>query len=115
MTFTRITIVLPDIAFFDDTSPGAIGQNIVGWSWQFDGLGNSNLQNPQFQFPASADYDIQLDVEDTRGCTGSVLKSVKVYSNVDIDPDFDHDILVCTNGVEGFNDASTFNEDIIVG
>ncbi len=103
-----------DVLFFDDTTPGAIGQSIVDWSWQFDGLGISNLQNPQFQFPSAADYNIRLDVEDNRGCTGSILKSVKIYSNMDITPDFNHDVLICSNGIEKFNDASTFDEDIIV-
>jgi gliding motility-associated-like protein len=83
------------------------GGNITSWNWNFFGnqnppilLGNSNTQNPQFDFSVNADtsaqyvyylsdtgyYPVSLIITTDKGCMDSITKLVKIdpafYINV---------------------------------
>lgn len=98
--------------FIDETS--ATAHDIVSWHWNFAGLSTSDQQFPAFQFPAPAEYDITLETEDARGCVRSVEKTVKIFSDDDITPDFSYPDLFCSNAIIGLTDESTYDEDQIV-
>lgn len=63
---------LGDTMTFTDLSQS----NIVSWSWDFAGLGNSILQHPSFYFLAQATYPVSLIVVDTNGCSDTSLQNV---------------------------------------
>jgi gliding motility-associated-like protein len=44
---------------------------IAGYSWDFDGLGTSNLQNPTFTFTTAGNHPVVLSVTDINGCVKS--------------------------------------------
>ncbi len=96
---------------FKDSSSSENG-NISTWSWDFNGLGGSAIQNPTFQFPSEGNYNVQLNVEDDYGCKSSALKIIRIYPENDIRPEFNFDPLVCSEGLESFFDASSFVEDV---
>jgi gliding motility-associated-like protein len=62
---------LDPVAQFVNQSVGA-----VSYFWQFDELGNSEEENPSFEFPNSepANFTIQLNVMNEMGCKDSTTK-----------------------------------------
>lgn len=82
----------PDFTISATNCPGQVinftdassAQNtITGWSWDFDGLGTSILQNPSFSFANAGSYDVTLTVTDNTGCTNSATIAVGVGFEVD--------------------------------
>jgi PKD repeat protein len=63
---------------FTDASTISVG-SIAGWSWKFGTTGNSILQNPEFSFGSSGNYNVQLIVSSNVGCKDTVSKSVTIY------------------------------------
>ncbi len=53
--------------------------NVVGWNWDFGGLGNSTSQNPGFTFPGDGSYAITLIATTSGGCTDTITQIVLVY------------------------------------
>lgn len=54
--------------------------NIVAWDWNFgDGLGNSTVQNPTYQYGNKGTYPVTLVVTDNVGCTDTVTYDFFVY------------------------------------
>ena len=53
---------------FTDLSNGG-GSTIVGWDWDFGGLGQSDVQNPSWNFVNPFTYEISLIVTAADGCT----------------------------------------------
>jgi gliding motility-associated-like protein len=50
------------------------------WDWQFDALGNSNIENPTFTFPEVAGvYEITLIAYTVNGCSDTITKIINVY------------------------------------
>ena len=69
-----VTVFDPSIDFIDQSF-----YNIVSWYWNFNDLGNSSNQNPNFTFPEdTGSYQISLLVEDNNGCKDSVTKTVTI-------------------------------------
>gem|GEM_PF-5031300 len=110
--FTTDKSCLGENTLFADNSLSFNGQ-ITSWVWDFDGLGSSTNQNPAFAFPAAGVYNITLTVNDTKGCTNSIVKSITVYDNNDIQPDFLTPSLMCSNDPANFTDQSTYVADTI--
>ncbi|MBW6481502.1 MAG: gliding motility-associated C-terminal domain-containing protein [Vicingaceae bacterium] len=71
----KVTLFDP-IMYFNDLSQA----NIISWDWNFDGLGTSNVQHPNFTFPGddTASYLIVLIVENNDGCKDTTRKYVKI-------------------------------------
>ncbi len=55
---------------------------VTGWSWDFDGLGNSTDEDPFFTFPSAGTYSVSLEVTTSQGCTFTVMKDVSVDASV---------------------------------
>ena len=67
---------------FTDASTSS-PDTITGWSWDFDGLGNSTDQNPTFTFDDDGVYTVTLMVTDDDGSTDTISHDVTV---VDLTP-----------------------------
>jgi PKD repeat protein len=52
--------------------------DIISWSWDFDGLGTSSEQNPTFTFEDDGFYDVDLTVTDDDGSTDTICHTVTV-------------------------------------
>ncbi len=70
-----ITITNPEI-HFTDMSTGVIDT----WAWTFGNVGTSTQQNPDFIFPDTGSYPVQLIVTNTNGCADTS------YGGISIDP-----------------------------
>ncbi|WP_462252212.1 PKD domain-containing protein [Ekhidna sp.] len=109
-----------DFNFTDATENIAIdftGEDLTGtddaissWSWDFDGLGVSTLQNPEFTFSSPADYTVTLDIETTQGCAETIQKTVTVSEALAPTIDFTVSSSVCINETVNI-DNSTVNAD----
>ena len=62
---------------FTDASTSA-PDDIVGWSWDFAGLGTSAAQNPSFAFLDDGSYTVTLTVTDEDGSTSTVSHVVTI-------------------------------------
>ena len=60
-----------------------LSSNATSWSWDFDGLGTSNDQNPSFGFPAPGIYDVILDATGPCGTESVTVPIVVVPVNDD--------------------------------
>jgi PKD repeat protein len=52
--------------------------NIISWSWNFDGLGTSSKQNPTFTFMNDGTYTVSLTVTDEDGSTATISYDVTI-------------------------------------
>lgn len=66
-----------DISFLDESSVDGLA-NITSYEWDFEGLGTSTNQNPNFTFDNQGSYDVELIVETTAGCQDTVTSTVNV-------------------------------------
>ncbi|MEP3388408.1 MAG: PKD domain-containing protein [Reichenbachiella sp.] len=66
-----------DISFLDESSVDGLA-NITSYEWDFEGLGTSTNQNPNFTFNSQGSYDVELVVETTAGCRDTVTSTVNV-------------------------------------
>jgi PKD repeat protein len=62
---------------FTDTSI-SYPDEILGWSWDFGGLGTSTNQNPRYTFMDDGTYQVSLTVTDDDGSTSTVSQNVTV-------------------------------------
>jgi PKD repeat protein len=54
--------------------------DITSWSWDFgDGSGTSTLQNPDYTYSATGEYQIILTVTDANGCSNLLIDSISIY------------------------------------
>ncbi|MGA1840943.1 MAG: PKD domain-containing protein [bacterium] len=65
---------------FSDTST-SYPDTIVGWSWDFAGLGTSSTKNPSFTFNDNGTYKVTLTVTDDDGSMDSVSHNVTITDN----------------------------------
>jgi len=80
MNPTSSTVFDPTIHFYDQSF-----YNIATWSWDFNGLGNSNIQYPTFLFPEdTGTYVITLTVSNLIGCTSSTSNTVTILGEFGI-------------------------------
>ncbi|WP_456460883.1 PKD domain-containing protein [Reichenbachiella sp.] len=66
-----------DISFLDESSVDGLA-NITSHEWDFEGLGTSTNQNPNFTFDNQGSYDVELVVETTAGCRDTVTSTINV-------------------------------------
>lgn len=123
LTETVDVLALPDAGFTTDNA--CTGENtlffdsstspngtMVDWSWDFDGLGVSNQQNPSFSFPGIGNFDVTLTSQDNAGCSNTTVIPVRIFDSNDLQPNFSFPAIVCTNGLTQFNDLSNATEDL---
>ena len=79
--------------------------DVVTWQWDFDNGNFSTLPNPPAQFyGAPGNYNIQLDVASTNGCTHTAIQVIDVFQSPV--PSF-IPTSVCQNEIASFTDLST--------
>lgn len=66
-----------NISFADQSSVEGLA-NITSYEWDFEGLGSSTNQNPNFTFDNQGSYDVELIVETTAGCRDTLISTVNV-------------------------------------
>lgn len=82
---------------FTDTSKTKYGV-IDLWSWDFGDPAAtndiSNIKSPAYTYPQSGDYNVTFNVSSSKGCSGTVIKTVTVNDQ----PDFSipNDTLICS-------------------
>ena len=69
--------------------------SVLLYSWDFDGMGTSLLQNPLFTFTTSGNHPVVLTITDAAGCTNSETFDIGIGFDVSITAD---DLTVCPNG-----------------
>ncbi|MBU2651846.1 MAG: PKD domain-containing protein [Bacteroidetes bacterium] len=83
------------VNFYDLSSPNG-GTNIISWYWEFDdpasGIFNtSQLQNPTHIFTTSGIFDVILIVENSNGCSDTIVKPVNINELPDVSIGTDSD------------------------
>ncbi len=92
---------------FTDLTPGVM----TTYAWNFDGLGVSPQQNPQFTFINDGTYNVTLTVTAGTGCTGTVTLPVDVMPGPTAD--FGSN-LVCANVGTPLTDLSTVGAPSVI-
>lgn len=67
-----ITILFPSTQFFDQSDRATF------WRWYIDGEEVNITPNFDFTFPDSGIYNVELYIEDTYGCSNSIVKEIPV-------------------------------------
>jgi len=73
----NVPIDFTDLSFSDSSA-------IIGWNWDFGGVGTSNQQNPSFSFPEAGNYDITLIVETTEGCFDTLTIAYVIGGEIEV-------------------------------
>ena len=76
--FSADTACYTHFSNFIDQSTIQFG-SIIGWSWNFDGLGSNTTQNTSFTFPGDGFRDVTLIVTSAFNCRDTITKSVYVH------------------------------------
>ncbi len=53
--------------------------NAVSWSWDFDGVADSELQNPEYTYTEPGDYIVSLTIENELGTSDTITEAITVY------------------------------------
>jgi gliding motility-associated-like protein len=109
--FTGYDACLGDANVFEDQSLVATGSSVVQWEWDFDGMGISNMQDPQFAFPTSGIHPVVLMVETDFGCRDTVTHDVEVYVLPTADFTFSD---ICLYDAAVFTNTSAVSQGSIV-
>lgn len=64
------------LMFFDHTV------NAINWNWDFEKLGNSNIQNPHLIVPINSKLKVHLTVSDLHGCVDSLEKELFIFHEI---------------------------------
>lgn len=76
------TLINKAITFTDQSKGG----NVAFWSWNFDDLGSTNnidfSPNPVHAFDTARTYSVTLEVTTVGGCKASIVKSIKIVSEL---------------------------------
>lgn len=106
-TFDSVCYLVPT-TFMDisDATPGVIDQ----WNWNFGGVGSSNIQHPQFEFPGPGAYAVILSVETDSGCADATEHPIIVYDLPE--PDFTSN-KVCVNDTTQFTNESDIANGVV--
>jgi len=77
--FTAPAVCFNDTTQFNDQSI-AHGSPINSWFWGFGDGNTSALQNPEHLYGAAGVYSVTLIVENTNGCSDTLVQNVTVYA-----------------------------------
>ena len=101
--FQTNTTCLGSPTHFIDYSSSPVG-NLVSWAWNFGDGSTSTDQNPTHSYASSGNFDVQLIIINSNGCTDTVIKPVTIHPHPTAD--FSASPL-CLNNPTQFNDLST--------
>ena len=71
------------------------GDNIVSWSWDFDGMDTSTDQSPVFTFSTPGNYLVSLAIVTGQGCSEEIIKTVTVSEAEKPTTNFSLQPLIC--------------------
>lgn len=57
------------------------GDSIIGYNWEFAGIGSSTEENPSFTFPETGLFEVDLTVVTAGGCVSTYFQPVYVGDN----------------------------------
>ena len=101
---------LGDLSEFTDKSSIG-GTATLSYVWDFgDGVGTSNLSNPEYEFQSTGGYSIQLKVISSDGCVDSFRSSTSIHQLPNADFDFDD---VCLGDDMEFTNKSSIGSGSI--
>ncbi|MBC9813475.1 gliding motility-associated C-terminal domain-containing protein [Crocinitomicaceae bacterium CZZ-1] len=80
--FTNTNACEMNAIYFTDQSTLSSG-TVTGWHYDFYGMGNSYVQNPEFVFQIPGDYPVTLTVTSSDGCSASITQNVSVIQSPD--------------------------------
>lgn len=69
-----------DLTSFTDTSQSMDLSNIIAWEWDFGNGNISSLQNPNFTFPDTGNFTVNLKVITDSTCENSISKTLRIYT-----------------------------------
>lgn len=64
---------------FNNTSFTTDGSNIISSFWTFGTGDTSNLQNPTYNYLATGNYNVTLQIQTDSGCSNSFTQQIQVY------------------------------------
>jgi gliding motility-associated-like protein len=105
-TSTEVCVNEPPTLFTSNSSVS--NGSIIGWQWNFDGTGTSNLQNPTHNFNSDGIFNVTLLVESNNGCYDSISLPVLVYEKPTANFTSD-ETRVCDPGQIDFTNLSSSN------
>ncbi|MBI2968342.1 MAG: DUF2341 domain-containing protein, partial [Bacteroidetes bacterium] len=109
--FTIADVCLNNPSIFSDVSTIS-GGTISTWQWNFgDGIGNSVLQNPVYQYASPGNFNVQLVVTSNNNCQDTAIKAVNIFPLPNADFTFTN---ACFGQPNTFTDASSIQNDNIV-
>lgn len=76
--FTFTNVCQASNMSFTDASVANTG-TLASWSWSFGDNTNSIAQNPQHAYTSPGNFNVQMIVTSSNGCTDTVVKPVTVY------------------------------------
>ncbi len=76
--FTFTNVCQASNMSFADASVANTG-TLASWSWSFGDNTNSIAQNPQHAYTSPGNFNVQMIVTSSNGCTDTVVKQVTVY------------------------------------
>jgi PKD repeat protein len=81
--------------------------NIINWMWDFGDGGNSNLEDPVYQYNNSGIYTVSLSIEDDKGCQDIIVMNDLIDVKSIPDADFTSDINIScdTNKIINFTNS----------
>ena len=97
---------------FSDSSSSSNGE-IVFWKWNFYDMDSSFQRSTKYQFTDAGDYDVNLRVVDSAGCSSDSTFLIHIYDSTDLSPDFQFPLTGCSHSETNFSDQSLFTEDSI--
>ena len=76
--FSFIPVCAEDLTIFTDLSGIGVGA-VTAWDWDFDGLGTSAIQNPDFVFSAAGSFAVSLTATSDQGCSDISTQLVEAF------------------------------------
>ena len=64
---------------FNNTSFTTDGSNIINSFWTFGTGDTSNLQNPTYNYLATGNYNVTLQIQTDSGCSNSITQQIQVH------------------------------------
>ncbi|MBK6902730.1 MAG: gliding motility-associated C-terminal domain-containing protein [Saprospirales bacterium] len=96
------------VVFFTDGSQNDLN-NTVSWSWDFGGLGTSNLQNPSFAFFLSDTIEVMYTITTADNCQDSITR--KIWVQLPEDQNLAGSIVICPGDSAPLNPGG--NPDLV--
>ena len=96
-------------SLIDFSDQSISNSNIINWMWDFGDGGNSNLEDPVYQYNDSGIYTVSLSIEDDKGCQDIIVMNDLIDVKSIPAADFTSDINIScdTNKIINFTNLSS--------